>query len=98
MSPPSERDSQRLAMLRRLQDENREAQGKLTQLQREYAQRSERIKRLQTPYPEGDICPLCWDEHGRHVPLRGDVAADEPSRFDRFRCREYGYYEDRPTR
>lgn len=97
MPSPSERDSYRLAMLGHLERENREAETQIAQLEAQNAQRREKIKRLQMPYPKGDICVECWLERGRHSVLHGNVQSDDPSRFDRYKCDACGYYEDRPA-
>lgn len=100
MSEKSE--SYRLDMLRRLKDryhkakpaEVLEAEKVIAKFREEEARDRKIIPRLESELPKPDLCPRCWFIDGHEMPLIS-IPADDPKHFDRMKCRECGYTEDR---
>jgi len=99
-----ESESYRLEMLRRLKHKNSapppaevlEAQKVIAKHSQEQQKAREAIPRLEAGLPKPDLCPRCWFNEG-HESILYAIRADDPSRYDRMKCRECGYVEDRET-
>ena len=92
MTTREDENERRREIIRRLEDEETRLNAEKSAVERELAEVKARILRAQSPYPPGDICRACWDDHGVHSkmqPQSGDRGVDA------FRCGKCGHVEER---
>jgi hypothetical protein len=99
--PPENKDEQRREIIRRLEYQNQrleaellEAETKAAELRQKHTAASGARLRAEGPFPAGEPCPECWITHGRDIQMYC-IPADDPKDYDRWKCGECGYFEDR---
>ena len=94
----SEKDKQEYReILRRLEEEDRQAKAKALRLRAEIADleaqnhaRGEALIRAKLPFPEGDVCPECWITRHIRSPMKNVPSRPILPMQDRFVCGECG--------
>jgi hypothetical protein len=103
--PPERNDEERREIIGRVkylyeqaQTKRLNAEDEAAQFRQKEASLRDAALRAQAPFPSGDVCPECWIMHGKVASLVS-ATADDPRRYDRFRCGERcGYVIDRDAR
>ena len=99
-----ESEEYRLEQLRRLEHKYRqakpakilEAEEAIAKYREEQEDAGPQIARASLPLPKPNQCPRCWIMKGRES-IMYPIPHPEPNRFDRWKCRECEFLEDRPA-
>ena len=85
-------DESRREIVRRLEEEEQALNAQQAQLDRKRTEIKSRRFRAQLPFPSGDICPVCWIDHGLEAPMQPQPSGRG---VDIFRCGSCGHTEER---